>query len=149
MGSLLHKLNIEIFCRVFAVLYSGSGDNISVIKIAAEACGNAYMEHRIKTITVPLMVAQGADLVKSMEASGVFTSMSLARFRSGAETGNVRNAARQMADYYENETTLKLRATVEMIQTVVAVFITIAIMILTLISSEIALIQPSSTDFMK
>lgn len=149
IGSLLHKLNIEIFCRVFAVLYSGSGDNISVIKVAAEACGNSYMEHRIKTVTVPMMVAQGAELVRAMEASGVFTGMALARFRSGAETGNVRNAARQMADYYENETTMKLRSTVELIQTGVAVFITIAIMILTLISSEIAMIQPSSTDFMQ
>lgn len=149
IGELLHKLNIEIFCRVFAVLYSGSGDNITVIKIAAEACGNTYMEHRIKTITVPMMVAQGADLVRAMEASGVFTSMALARFRSGAETGNVRNAARQMADYYENETTLKLRSTVEMIQTVVALFITVAIMALTIISSELALIQPSAEDMRK
>jgi type IV pilus assembly protein PilC len=149
IGSLLHKLNIEIFCRVFAVLYSGSGENISVIKIAAEACGNAYMEHQIKTVTVPMMIAQGSDLVRAMEASGVFTSMSIARFRSGAETGNVRNSARQMADYYENETTLKLKIVVESIQTAVAIFITIAICFLTIISSEIALISPSSTDFMK
>ncbi len=148
IGSLLHKLNVEIFCRVFAVLYSGSGDNISVIKIAAEACGNAYMEHQVKTITVPMMVAQGADLVRSMEASGVFTSMALARFRSGAETGSVRKSALQMADYYEKETSLKLKSAVETIQTVVAVIITIAICFLTIISSEIALISPSSTDFM-
>ena len=148
MGSLLHKLNIEIFCRVFSVLYSGSGDNISVIKIAAEACGNAYMEHRIKTVTVPMMVAQGAELVRSMEASGVFTQMALARFRSGSETGNVRNSALQMADYYEAETTLKLRSAVEGIQTAVAVIITVAICFLTVISSEIALISPSSTDIM-
>jgi len=130
------------------VLYSGSGDNISVIKIAAEACGNTYMEHRIKTVTVPMMVAQGAELVRSMEASGVFTSMALARFRSGSETGNVRNSAIQMADYYEKETTLKLKSSVETIQTAVAIIITIAIMFLTIISSEIALIQPSSTDIM-
>ncbi|WP_456429471.1 type II secretion system F family protein [Rhodocaloribacter sp.] len=148
IGGLLHKLNIEIFCRVFGVLYSGSGDNISVIKIAAEACGNTYMEHRIKTVTVPMMVAQGAELVRSMEASGVFTQMALARFRSGSETGNVRNSAIQMADYYEKETTLKLKSTVETIQTAVAIIITIAIMFLTIISSEIALIQPSSTDIM-
>jgi len=148
IGSLLHKLNIEIFCRVFAVLYSGSGDNISVIKIAAEACGNRYMEYRVKTVTIPMMVAQGAELVRAMEASGVFTNMALARFRSGAETGNVRNSARQMADYYENETSLKLKSTVEMIQTIVAVIITLAIMALTVISSEIALISPSSNDFM-
>jgi len=149
LGSLLHKLNIEIFCRVFSVLYSGSGDNINVIKVAAEACGNTYMEHQIKTVTVPMMLAQGTDLVKSMEASGVFTPMALARFRSGNETGNVRAAAQQMADYYEKETTLKLRATVEGIQTVVAIVITLAIMALTVISSEIALISPQATDFLK
>ena len=149
IGSLLHKLNIEIFCRVFAVLYSGSGDNIGVIRIAAEACGNSYMEHQIKTITVPMMVAQGADLVKAMEASEVFTQMAIARFRSGSETGNVRSAAQQMADYYENETTLKLRSTVESIQTGVALIITVAIIFLTLVSSEIALIQPSQEDLMR
>lgn len=148
LGSLLHKLNIEIFCRVFAVLYSGAGDNVRVIKIAAEACGNRYMEHRIKTVTVPMMMAQGTSLIKAMEASEVFTRMSLSRFRSGSETGSVKESARQMADYYEKETTLKLETTIESIQTAVAIFITIAICFLTVISSEIALIQPSSNDLM-
>jgi type IV pilus assembly protein PilC len=148
IGSLLHKLNIEIFCRVFAVLYSGSGENISVIKIAAEASGNSYMEHRIKSITIPLMVGKGMDLVKAMEASEVFTQMTLARFRSGAETGNVRKSAEQMADFYEKETTLKLRSAVETIQTIVAIIITIAICFLTIISSEIALVQPSAQQAM-
>lgn len=149
IGGLLHKLNIEIFCRVFAVLYSGSGENISVIKIAAEASGNRYIEHRVKTVTIPMMVAQGADLVKAMEASGAFTSMALARFRSGAETGNVRSSARQMADYYENETSLKLKSIIEIIQTIVALIITIAIMGLTILSSELALVSPSAADFMQ
>ncbi|ARA93004.1 type II secretion system protein [Rhodothermaceae bacterium RA] len=148
IGELLHKLNIEIFCRVFAVLYSGSGENIGVIKVAAEACGNTYIEHRIKTITVPMMVAKGADLVKAMEASGVFTSMAIARFRTGSETGNVRKSADQMATYYEKETTLKLKAAVEGIQTAVAIIITLAICFLTVVSSEIALVQPSTTDMM-
>lgn len=149
IGSLLHKLNIEIYCRVFAVLYSGSGDNIGVIRIAAEACGNSYMEHQIKTITVPMMVAQGAELVKAMEASEVFTPMAIARFRSGSETGNVRASSQQMADYYEKETSLKLKSTVETIQTAVAIIITLAIIFLTLVSSEIALIQPSQEDLMR
>jgi type IV pilus assembly protein PilC len=148
IGRLLHKQNVEIFCRVFSVLYSGSGDNVNVIKIAAEACGNSYMTYRIKTITVPMMLASGTDLVRAMEASQVFTPMAIARFRSGAETGNVRKSALQMADFYEQETTLKLKSTIEIIQTGVAIFITLAICALTLISSEIALISPSSSDMM-
>ncbi|HLA64502.1 MAG TPA: type II secretion system F family protein [Rhodothermales bacterium] len=148
IGSLLHKLNIEVFSRVFAILYSGSGENIEVIKIAAEASGNSYLEHRVKTITIPMMVAQGADLVKAMEAANVFTPMTLARFRTGAETGAVRKSAQQMADYYEKETSLKLKVAVETIQTVVALFIGLMVAFLTVLSAETALIRPSSSDLM-
>lgn len=148
IGELLHKLNIEVFSRVFAILYSGSGQNIEVIKIAAEACGNSYMEHQVKTITIPMMVAQGADLVKAMEAAGVFTPMAIARFRTGAETGAVRKSAQQMADYYEKETTLKLEVAVQSIQTAVSLFIGIIVAALTVLSAETALIRPSSSDLM-
>jgi len=148
MGSLLHKLNIEVFSRVFAILYSGSGENIEVIKVAAEACGNTYMEHQIKTITIPMMVAQGVDLVKAMEASEVFTDMALARYRTGSETGNVRKSAQQMADYYEKETTLKLEVAIQSIQTVVSLFIGIMVAFLTVLSAETALIRPSAGDFL-
>ena len=148
IGSLLHKLNIEVFSRVFAILYSGSGENLEVIKVAAEACGNPYMEHRIKTITIPMMMGQGAGLVQSMEAAGVFTPMALSRFKTGAETGAVRKSAQQMADYYERETTLKLKMAVETIQTFVGLFIGLMVAFLTVLSAETAMIRPSSQDIM-
>jgi type IV pilus assembly protein PilC len=148
LGPLLHKLNIEIFCRVFAILYSGSGENLKVLRVAAEACGNSYMEYRIRNITIPMMTAQGASLVRAMEASDVFTSMAITRFRSGAETGSVQKSARQMADYYEQETKLSLDTAIQSIQTAVAIFITIGICFLTVLSTEIAFIQPSTADMM-
>jgi len=148
IGSLLHKLNIEVFSRVFAILYSGAGNNIEVIKVAAEACGNTYMEHQIKTITLPMMVAKGEDLVKAMEASDVFTPMTIARFRTGSETGSVRKSAQQMADYYEKETTMKLEVTVQSIQTIVSLFIGIIVALLTVLSAETALIRPDASSLM-
>ena len=148
VGELFHKLNIEVFARTFAILYSGSGENLEVIKVAAEACGNAYMEHQIKTITIPMMMGQGADLVRSMDASGVFTAMTLSRFRTGAETGAVRKSAQQMADYYERETTLKLKAAVETIGVIVALFIGSLVAFLTVLSAETAMIRPSANDIM-
>jgi len=148
MGSLLHKLNIEVFSRVFAILYSGSGQNIEVIKVAAEACGNSYIEQRIKTVTIPMMVAQGADLVRAMEAANVFTPMAIARFRTGSETGAVRKSAQQMADYYEKETTMKLEVALQSIQTAVSLFIGIIVAGLTVLSAETALIRPGAQDLM-
>ena len=148
IGPLLHKLNIEVFSRVFAILYSGSGENLDVIKVAAEACGNPYMEHQIKTVTIPMMMGQGTDLVKAMDAAQVFTPMTLSRFKTGAETGAVRKSAQQMADYYERETTLKLKAAVETIQTFVGLFIGLMVGFLTVLSAETAMIRPSSSDLM-
>jgi len=148
LGPLLHKLNLEVFCRVFGVLYTGSGENEEIMRIAAEATGNTYIEHQVKTVTIPLMMARGTDLIEAMQAAGVFTRMTIARFRSGAETGSVRESAQQMAAFYENETTLKLTAATETIKTTVAIAISLIVLLLTVISAESALIQPSSSDIM-
>ncbi len=99
VGPLLHKTAIEIYCRVFYALYSGSGENIDVIRMAAEACGNKYMEHQIKTIAIPMMLEKGKGLTEAFQATGVFTQTAISRFNSGAETGTVKNTAIQLAEY--------------------------------------------------
>ncbi len=144
IGGLIHKTAIEIFCRVFYSLYSGSGENIDALKLAAEACGNKYMEQQIKTISIPMMLSQGRGLYQAFEASNVFTKTALARFHSGAETGTVKSTSLQIANYYEKETVYKLKNAVEMIQLVIAMIISVVITALTIISSETALVSPST-----
>jgi type IV pilus assembly protein PilC len=144
VGPLLHKTAIEIFCRVFYALYSGSGENIDVIKMAAEACGNKYMEHQIKTIAIPMMLEKGKGLTEAFEATGVFTKTAISRFNSGAETGTVKNTAIQLAEYYEKETTYKLANAIEVIQLSVSMIIMLVLTGLTLVSSETATIRPKA-----
>lgn len=145
LGSLLHKTCIEIFCRVFYALYSGSGENIDVIKMAAEACGNKYMEFRIKTVAIPMMVEKGAGITEAFEASGVFTKTAVSRLHSGAETGTVKHTALQLAEYYEKETTYKMRNAIDFIQLWISLIIMIVLTGLTLVSSETATFRPNST----
>ncbi|MBI3766784.1 MAG: type II secretion system F family protein [Ignavibacteriales bacterium] len=144
LGSLLHKTAIEIFCRVFYALYSGAGENINVIKMASEACGNKYMEHQIKTIAIPMMVEKGAGITESFEASGVFTKTAISRLHSGAETGTVKHTALQLAEYYEKETTYKMRNAIDFIQLWISMIIMVVLTLLTLVSSETATFQPST-----
>ncbi len=144
IGSLLHKTSIEIFCRVFYALYSGSGENIDVIKMAAEACGNRYMEHQIKTIAVPMMLERGRGLTESFEATGVFTKTAISRFNSGAETGTVKNTALQLAEYYEKETSYRLKNAIEVISLSVNMIIMLVLTGLTLVSSETATVRIES-----
>ena len=59
LGSLFHKTAIEIFCRVFHSLYSGSGQNIEAIRLAADACGNRYMSKQIQDVAIPITAHPG------------------------------------------------------------------------------------------
>jgi type IV pilus assembly protein PilC len=142
MGSLIHKTNIEVFCRVFYTLYSGSAESIEPIRIAAEATGNSYFEQQIKNVAIPLMIKRGAGITEAFEASGVFTETAISRFHSGEETGTIKNTALQLANYYESETVFRLKNIIEMIQVFIAMVIMIVMIGLTLVSAETATISP-------
>ncbi len=142
LGDLFHKTYIEIFCRVFYTLYSGSAVSILPIKIAAEATGNKYFEEQIKNISLPMMMKRGIGITDALQASGVFNETALSKFRQGEETGNVKKTAMQLAKYFERETVYKLRNAIEWIQIVIAFIILILMILLTLISAETAVISP-------
>ena len=148
IGSLLHKTSIEIFCRVFYAMYSGSGENIDVIRLASEACGNKDMEYQIKNVAIPMMVTQGKGLTESLAATNVFTETAISRFHSGAETGTVRHSALQLANYYEKETGYKLKNAIDFIQVIISMIIMIVMIALTVVSSETAMISPRNPSTM-
>lgn len=136
IGALLHKTSIEIFARVFYSLYSGSGENVRVIQIAAEACRNTYMESQIKNISIPLMLKEGKGIVEALEASGVFTRTAISRFRSGAESGALKSNALQLANYYEADTSYRMDKVINIINLFVTTIIMVAMLFITIVSSE-------------
>ncbi len=144
VGSLVHKTLIEVFCRVFYTLYSGSAESIEPIRIAAEATDNSYFEQQIKNVAIPMMIKRGIGITDAFQASGVFTDTALSRFHSGEETGTIKNTALQLANYYESETVFRLKNVIEMIQVFIAMVIMIVMIGLTLVSAETATISPKS-----
>jgi type IV pilus assembly protein PilC len=144
LGPLIHKTHIEVFSRVFYSLYSGSGENIDVIKTAAEATGNTYFEDQIKSITIPMMLKHGKGLHESLEAAQVFTRTALSRYHAGSETGMVKETALQLANFYERETTYRLKSVVDWMQLWVALIIMIVMTAITIVSSEVSIIKPKT-----
>jgi type IV pilus assembly protein PilC len=102
------------------------------------------MEHQIKTIAIPSMVKEGAGIVDAFEKTGVFTENALSRFRSGSETGAVREVSLQLANYYEKETSYKLNSVIDLINLFISMFIMIVMIGLTVVSSETAVIKPEN-----
>ncbi len=142
VGSLIHKMSIEIFFRVFATIYSGSGNNMEVIQLSSEACGNIYMERQIKDITIPKMLKEGAGLIDALEKSGVFTETVISRLNAGSATGSVKKSAEQIATYYEKETGYKFKSILSSIDVFTALFIMVVMTFLIVVSSESAFIRP-------
>ncbi len=143
VGDLLHKTSIEIFSRVFHTLYSGSGQNIEVIRIASEACRNTYIEKQIKDVAIRRMLEDGDGLIEAMEASQVFPKSAQSRFRLGAESGSLKENSGQLADYYEKQTEYKLESVINWINLAINMFIFVALIYITIVSSEAAIIQPN------
>ena len=52
-GRILRDTSIEIFCRVFGIMYTSSGENIDAIQIAGDASGNPYLAYQIRTVADP------------------------------------------------------------------------------------------------
>ena len=144
IGQLIHKTLIEVFCRVFYTLYSGSAESIEPIRIAAEATGNRYFEDRVKNVSIPLMIKKGIGVTDAFEAAGVFTDTALSRFHSGEESGTIKNTALQLANYYEAETVYKLKNLIEGIQIAIAMIIMVVMILLTLVSAETATVRPKT-----
>lgn len=142
MGPIMHKSSIEIFCRVFYSMYTGSGENIEVIRTAAEACRNKYMEKQIKEVTIPAMVRKGKSFVESLKDADVFTENAITRFNTGAESGTLKKVSIQIASYYERELGYRMKSITEWIQVAIGMVIMLVMTALTIVSSETAVVQP-------
>ena len=143
MGHLIHKSSIEIFFRVFSAIYSGAENNIETLTASAEACRNKFMERGVKEIAIPLMLKEGMSLVPALDEADVFNQSTLSRLRTGTESGNILQSAQQIATFYEKETTYKMENIIQSIQVFIGIFVAIIITLLTIVSSEIAMISPN------
>ncbi|MFQ5636844.1 MAG: type II secretion system F family protein [bacterium] len=144
IGSLLQKTSIEVFARVFSVLYSSSGENITAIRIAAESCRNRYIEKQITGIVIPRMLKDGRSFVECLGRTNCFPLNAVSRLKSGEESGTMKESARQIADYYEKESTHKMERMVDTVNILISIVVTLMIVGLTLISSEIGFVSPPS-----
>lgn len=144
LGHLIHKSNIEIFFRVFSAIYAGAENNIETLTASAEACRNKYIEKGVKEIAIPLMLKEGMSLVPALEKADIFNQSTLSRLKTGTESGNILQSAQQISTFYEKETTYKMENIIQSIQVFIGMFVAIVITLLTVVSSEVAMISPNT-----
>ena len=90
------------------------------------------------------MMKKGVGISDALIATGVFPETAISKFRQGEETGNIKKSALQLANYYESDTVYRLKNFIEWFQIAIAVYILIAMIFLTLVSAETAVVNPCS-----
>ena len=145
VGKILRNTSTEIFCRVLGIMYTSSSENIEAIQIAAEASGNLYLAHRVRTVSVPSMLKYGTELSKALTIAEFFPDVFISRFSTASETGAVKETAMQVADYYQMENQFSMKNLMAFIEIAITVVIMGALVFLTLLSTETASlnIQPT------
>ncbi len=145
VGNILRNTSTEIFCRVLSIMYTSSSENIEAIQMAAEASGNVYLSHRIRTVTIPSMLKYGTDLGKALSIANFFPDVFISRFGTASETGAIKDTAMQVADYYQMENQFSMKNLTGFIEISITVVIMMALVFLTLLSTETASlnIQPT------
>ncbi len=141
IGRILQNTSVEMYCRVLGIMYTSSQENIDAIQHAAEASRNRFLEKQIRVIAIPAMLKYGTEFAKAMEMTRFFPEMALSRFRTAAETGDVKGTALQLADYYELENRYAMKNLISVIEVSISIIIMIAMVFLTFLSSETASIK--------
>jgi type IV pilus assembly protein PilC len=142
VGPLFYKTSIEIFARFFHALYSGTEENIEVLKLAAESCRNSYIEKRIKEQVVPFMLREGQNFTDALERFEVFPQEAISSLRAGEESGTLGEAALSLANFYETESRHKMARVIDLINLAMALTVSLLIALITLLSSEIGFVAP-------
>ncbi|NUN71023.1 MAG: type II secretion system F family protein [Bacteroidetes bacterium] len=145
VGRILRNTSTEIFCRVLAIMYTSSSENIEAIQMAAEASGNSYLSHRIRTVTIPSMLKYGTELSKALTAADFFPDIFISRFSTASETGAVKDTALQVADYYQLENQFSMKNLMSFIEIMITMVIMAALVFLTILSTETASLNINPT----
>jgi len=141
IGRILRNTSVEIFCRVFAIVYTSSNENINAVRVSAEASGNRFLDYQIKNTAIPLMLKFGTEFGNALEQTKFFPEMVISRFKTSGETGDLQNTAKNVADYYQMENQYAMKNLISIIEVAISMIIMVALVFLTYLSSETAAIK--------
>jgi type IV pilus assembly protein PilC/MSHA biogenesis protein MshG len=101
IGPMMQGFAMAKYGRAFAALYRAGVPIQENVSLAADACGNEFIQRKIQTVSRGLET--GDSITEVMARSGVFTPVILDMTRTGETTGNLSQMLDKVSEYYEDE----------------------------------------------
>lgn len=106
VGGVVRMIALARFSRVMASLYAAGVSIPEALRAAAAATGNAYMERRMVSAVPALQGGRG--IAEALVATKIFPPMVVSMLGTGEQTGSLDMTMDKVAEYYEQESEVRL-----------------------------------------
>jgi type IV pilus assembly protein PilC len=120
IGPTLLKFQVAQFCRTLATLLTGGTPLVAALSTASESIGSRLVRGTVVQATQ--MVREGESLHAALSANQVMPEMALDMIEVGESSGALAPMLNSVAEFFEEEVTLKLSAMVALIEPLILIF---------------------------
>jgi len=119
IGGIFRRSGITQFTRSLATLLGGGTPLVPALENAADAIGNRFLSRRVRDV-VP-RVREGGELWKSLEATGLFTNLTIEMVKVGETSGALEEMLSSVSDFYDEEIETLLARVISFVEPVILV----------------------------
>jgi len=120
LGPTLLKFQVAQFCRTLGTLLTGGTPLVAALATASDSIGSRLLRGTVAQATQ--MVREGETLHGALAANRVMPEMALDMIEVGESSGALAPMLNSVAEFYEEEVTIKLGAMVSLIEPLLLVF---------------------------
>lgn len=124
-GSLLRKVILSRFCRIFSNLIWSGVSVIEAIRIVSSAVGNEVYHQRLLLLRND--VKNGMKMAESLEDDALFPDLLVSMLRVGEETAQVGDTIIKIADFYDEEVDIAIGSVQKLIEPVILAIMAVVI----------------------
>jgi len=124
-GLLLKKVAVAKFTRTFGTLIKSGVPILQTLETVARTSGNKVIEKAIREAQTA--VRDGERIAGPLKKSGIFPSMVIQMIAIGEETGNLDAMLNKIADFYDQEVDVAVKALTSMIEPIIIVIMGLVI----------------------
>src|ERR1700690_516636 len=120
LGDTLLKFQASQFCRTLATLLTGGTPLVAALQTASESIGSKLIRGTVTDATQK--VREGESLHNALSAGRVMPEMALDMIEVGESSGALAPMLNSVAEFYEEEVSLRLSALVSLIEPILLIF---------------------------
>ncbi|MBK8596361.1 MAG: type II secretion system F family protein [Holophagales bacterium] len=119
LGPVLHEFSLSQFARSLATLVGAGTPLVTALEISTGSVGNRTVADAVASV-VP-KVRQGAELWRSLEETGQFTSLAVEMIKVGEATGALEDMLTNVSDFYDEAIEASLQTIINLIEPVILI----------------------------